>query len=284
MAVSRWSIFERTLNRQMFTDGVWLGRGWYEQSRVKWSYATAAAIFLEPAFFGDARWVGIRYRVFNASIDVPKTVVFDSDWAKPVSVSVKDAGWQEVFIPAPKESLSADAELKIIVDGLESPWSSQFSEDERILGIHLGAVIPSAQVRDLPFSFASGGDCEDMLRSGWDTPGKEGAWSLGDRARISIPGNVKVDGNHLEILGRVIPRPASFEPLVVQIGINGELCFELTGEAQLSQAILCPLPIDWVSGQTIEIEFLFRNVLTPFEIGYNSDRRPISFQILEIKS
>lgn len=280
MSVQHKSLFDTPLTRLPFrdsvTEGILPGRNWHFDETAGWSRDVDCSLLVLATQFPEPVALILEFCVFGATPETPRTIVIESPGHPPVRHKVTTGGSQWLLVQSPVfAEVAQTAEIVLRLDRVESPFRLDQSEDDRLLGLMILSLQPFKAEFLFPLDFTNPAVASRYLVSGWSTPEAHGIWSVDSRAVILLPGWLRGTARALRFGAITLPRPETVEPMTVTITCNGQVMLERTCLSDPPEPWICPLDQTWPEGEALEIEFHFKDLRAPVELGINADRRTL---------
>ncbi|SDF37405.1 hypothetical protein [Limimaricola pyoseonensis] len=277
-------LFDAPLPRPEPAPGLRLGRGWHAGPEPIWSRHPQALLEVEAARWPEPVSLPVRLSVFGATPDRPRQLRVTSPGHPDIAVAVTSEAPLSLPLRTPRHAEGAAfSAIRFALDAIDSPLRRGHSPDERLLGLRLLALAPGRPALSLPLDLAAEAAGAEILQDGWAPPDAEGgAWSIGDRARLRLPGHLCNEARLL-LEGRALPRPEGHPPLRVEIHCDGRRLLAPTAlpgpEVRLEIALPPAAPF-----RDRELVFGFHDAASPQALGMSEDPRPLGLQLWRISN
>lgn len=263
--------------------GVLKGEGWHPLSVEGWSSAPICTLLFDPEVHPPGDEILLELALFGAGPADPRVLTLESDGAGPVVLTVGDPLPVAVAVAAPVPAPGARlGRLRLRLDRIASPARLGTGADDRLLGLRLLGAGRHHPAVAFPLDFGQAEVRAACLGPGWSAPEPGGLWSEGEEARLFLPRALWRPCRALAFDLAVLPRPADRPPLVI--------CAEAGGLRLLQQEIgpdhphpwICPLHGLWAPGSGLEIVLRFDGLVSPADLGINSDGRRLGLFLRSI--
>lgn len=283
MSVALRSIFDTVAADQPLITGIGYASGWQLGSESVWSRELKSQLIVEAKAYPEPTLLILKFSIFNATRDNPKTLRIESPGHDPVVVTVADVTDHSVTLFSPQHRAGAPATpITFTVDHIESPYKLGQSIDERLLGMLIQDLFVAPEGLMFPLQFNQPSLCDMCLPKGWAVAENTGIWSIGPLAKIFLPGFLPFSKTGLEFGFDALPRPKDTDPLEIAVAVNGRPATTWTLEHGATGPWNCPLPDTWKPGQDVEIALAFSSLMSPQKLGVNEDPRPLGIMLRAI--
>lgn len=276
-------LFDPLRDHPEIDAGIWLDRHWHTETAPAWSRAPQATLAISAKQFPEPVPVLMQICVFGASLQTPRALTVSSTGHTPMHLSVRTSEPIMILTTTPIHAPGADhSPLFLRLDALISPARIGVSADERLLGLQIVSLRTGGIPLSWPLDFNAPDHADGILRAGWAAcEPNSGAWSLGDRAELTLPGYLRPAARlGLALHVDVLTRPEGTAPLEIDLGGNGTEGWQ---PVATSPHLLWRSLEDWHDNTDYTIVLKLREVLSPQDLDINSDPRPLGVLLRRIE-
>lgn len=143
----------------------------------------------------------------------------------------------------------------------------------------LHAVRRSLVRREERYAFAAGASGVPFLTFGWSAPENWGAWNVGVRAKLRLPGRSKYGRWRVALAVTVFGREGESRPVHVRVGEGGpELAWSFVANTVAQQHLDVRF-----AGDDVVVRFAVPDAVSPFALGKSADHRRLGLGLVEMR-
>lgn len=277
-------LFSRFADRPEPLPGIYLDRNWHLASEPIWSRSPEATLAVSAEAFPEPVPLILRLHVFGATPAKPRKLTIRSagQTDQVVNVATQDAISVRLMTPAHAED-ARYSPITLALDTVTSPILDGVSIDERCLGVAICDLQQTAHAVSNPIDCTVPAQAAQVLGKGWAAPeAGSGVWTLGTKADLVLPGYTRPSAPvHLTLEAIALGRPAERPPLAVELTCGGRPVTAWHLPPDSADTLSCTLP-GWTENVDCHIGLRLTDVLSPAELGVNSDTRLLGLHLRRI--